>query len=420
MGTADSGWKLINLSKKVNLQRILSMMVDLNRFKIGIIFILFLLAASLPSISNVPQSIAYLIILVFYFIICLWYVHHFKGMSLLGLKSVVTLLGIILMIGTFHLITNPTIEQFIRIPIFMTITIFTIMFLPRVFDIWIFYAATAIFASVFTIIGLFPVVTGHGTYGVVDISVWSGTNSMVPILENSIRSIYRNPNTLGFVATMGSLGSIAIYVERKSTLFAFTFSICTFGILASDNRTGVLVLTVTVLLYITYIYFGKKGVGIITTMGATIAATGISMMLGLVPGPNVISSMTLSSRIDRWLGASIALSYSPLIGFGFGSEHLIPYLPDEIFGLTPHNSFVRVTLATGLIGGIAYTTMFGVLLVNSWKNISEINDLSIYIFLVSVIIVQMFEGATIFGMSLLSILMSLIVGYSQISITYNG
>jgi len=374
--------------------------------------LLFLFTVSLTNSSSVPQYIDYVLVITLYLIIVLWFIRT-EDTYLYYQNWVVWPIFAIVFISITHLISSPSGGQLIWTVAFAVFVFVNVTLLPKIFNVKEFFVATSFFSVLIVTIGFIPLFTGYTQFGPIDISLWSGRYRLLPLLDHPIRSIYDNPNTLGYVSTVGALTSYSLYLELRQKRFLLISVISTIGVIVTQHRAGIIILIISFILYISYMNNGKAGVGVVSLVGTLIGIIGLGMIFEVLPAPEVVESMTLNDRINRWKGAVVALRHSPIIGFGFGSVHLVPYLPEDVFGLTPHNSFVRIAMNTGLLGLVFYLSIFVFLITQYWRSIADMEDVLFYALLISTVIFQMFEGATIFGISTFSVLLSVIIGYSQ-------
>jgi O-antigen ligase len=129
-----------------------------------------------------------------------------------------------------------------------------------------------------------------------------------------------------------------------------------------------------------------------------------------VTGVTPLSQISLSGRLEIWQAGISSLVERPLIGYG--PVDLRPIIEREVgIFASPHNSYLRVFLETGIIGGIGYTWMISSILFHHMR--LPLNRELIITFLLglSVAVVMVFETFVLSGIGSSSIFASITLGY---------
>ena len=128
--------------------------------------------------------------------------------------------------------------------------------------------------------------------------------------------------------------------------------------------------------------------------------------------------LDISGRDVLWAASINAIFDQPLTGYGPVdiSQVIIPYLSDSYYsGVGPHNSYIVPFLIGGIPLGLSYMYIlvkgleFGTFALSQTGN-------HIYFIFYSTLITAIFDGSTIFGISLVSVIYVLVLGYTISSI----
>ncbi|MEX0621764.1 MAG: O-antigen ligase family protein [Candidatus Woykebacteria bacterium] len=122
--------------------------------------------------------------------------------------------------------------------------------------------------------------------------------------------------------------------------------------------------------------------------------------------PKKISKRGTSNRIVIWTASVDYIKQNPIFGAGFGSsvEAIRSYIPDlyaRYRGLTPHNTYLRILVESGVVGLGIYVTIVAnlfILAIKKFKNLTAQEWLILSI-LASVLAYQFFETSFLLGTS---------------------
>lgn len=167
-------------------------------------------------------------------------------------------------------------------------------------------------------------------------------------------SVFHNPNTYGFFMMLGSLAAFYTLLVRGGIVWLGALAICVLGLFMSEGDAAL-------------IGFGIGFVIVLAGRSTLLSLLGIGVAVGGMYGliqvghiPEVMES-TLMSRVELWVLSLERLALDPLWGIGFRDA------ATEIGGAHgPHNSYIHVLLASGLIAGslylgaIAYAAAMGI------------------------------------------------------------
>lgn len=372
--------------------------------------ILFFSGLLVPQ-STIPQYLAYAATLAVYFVVLL-YILSERSPLLQFPRWAGATIGVIALVGCSHLAINPSVEMVLRAPIFLVIAIVNITYLPNIIPVRYFYSLLARLSAIVVCIGLLPLLGLPTTVGWVDISLWGGRVSLFSVQFNPITSVFNNPNHLGFLSLVGILCASAERRLYRTRVSLGLLSVSALGLLLAYYRAGWLALTAFVLIYLSYRVWGKRGVIFTTLVGGVSVLVLLAVIFQILPGPAILQTHGLNGRRELWLAGVTAFQEYPVFGQGFGmaSSAIQPYL-STMERMSVHNSFLRMFIETGLIGGGAYLIFHLLVITRVARSISTERSAFLLGLVVAFTVVQLFTGFTMFGISMQSTVVSLGYGY---------
>lgn len=155
-------------------------------------------------------------------------------------------------------------------------------------------------------------------------------------------SVFHNPNTYGFFMMIGSLAALYTVLVRGGLVWITALGVCVIGLLMSEGDAALIGFAIGSILLLA----GRSQLlSFIGVGGAVVGAYGL-IRTGHIPE---VMESTLMTRVDLWVLSLERLAVDPLWGIGFGDA------ATEIDGeYGPHNSYVHVLLASGLVAGLLY------------------------------------------------------------------
>ena len=374
-----------------------------------------LLTASLVVSSLVPSTVGYIAVLAVYALFVAWLVvtDRFAVVYHWAVLPMVLLIWVVFALTTA---LDPTEAGVLRLGAFTVITGITLFVIPAIIDRTTFHDVLAYTAGAFVLIGLPTVFVG--SYGVagLTISPWHTNFDLLGVALNTPVSIFDNPNYFSSFAAMGTVAASAGYARSRTPLAGGLIGLNALGVVLAGGRAALLALVATSVLYAVYRVGGRTAMANLIGIGAVAVVGGFAMVLHIIPGPDVIANVNLGDRRALWHAAYKAVLDRPAIGWGPGNDRVIlsPFLENSTDVLTPHNSYVRMFLISGFLGGGAYLVLTISTVITGLRNMQSEAVFSVLI-LVVFLIIQLFEGMTMFGLSLPSVLGALFVGYTQSS-----
>lgn len=372
---------------------------------------LFFVALLFPMSMN-SRILGYIIVLAAYLLVLL-YAFSTETVVLRTSRWAILFIGVIAVIASYHLAVNPSAEKFVRTPLFIGIAVINVMVLPGLISERVFYTLLARLSASIVCIGFISLLGGPSTIAGIDIGPMHAPFSVVGVKIQPMASIFTNPNTLGFLSLIGVISAAAEFRLHQTRISLGLINISGLGLLLSYYQTGWLALTAVVLLYLAYRARGKAGVLTTTLFGGTLVIVLFSVVFSLLPGPDSLQMHQMSGRRELWLAGATVFQHQPFLGYGFGeSVGLIqPYLT-EMHGLGLHNSFLRLFIETGLVGGGAYLAFHLLGILQTVRSISTEQSMFLFVLVVAFTIIQIFNSLTLFGLSIQSVLISLGFGYA--------
>ncbi|MFC5279715.1 O-antigen ligase family protein [Halorubrum rubrum] len=379
-----------------------------------ILIAIFFIALLLPN-STLPQLIGYIAAALLYtFVLC----YTLPRDTIMVIPNwVAATLTVIFLIAFYHLVATPRLGIVTRTIAFFGLIFTNLVYLPRIIPERYFFAMFARLSTVIVCIGFIPLIGPTAIFGF-DLSLWPYQASVVSIQFNAITSIFSNPNVLGFLSLIGTICAAVEYRLYDTQLSIGLFGVSLMGLIFTDYIGGWLVLIALVILWLSYQIWGRSGVLGTTFVGGVCGVVILAVVFDLLPGPYILQSQDLSNRKPLWLAGAAAFSQNPILGTGFGTADLMmePFL-DRLEGYSPHNSFLRMFIETGLIGGGAYLSIHVLAITQTARAITDERSFFLFGFVVIAVITQMFETFSIFGLSMRSTIVTLGIGYAIHNIT---
>jgi O-antigen ligase len=211
-----------------------------------------------------------------------------------------------------------------------------------------------------------------------------------------------------FIGATSALIETLRYRRRISEILLI-LNIC--GLLFTNYRTGMVAFVIVLSLCVTYLLGGRRTYVVAVAAGLSTFTLLLMMMFSFLPGPAVLTELSLNGRRPLWINTVDAIVQNPLVGVGFGNYNEIVQ--------NPHNSYLRVFLALGIGGGAVYILFVLRTILQSAREVTDWYTIGISLHLVALFFVQMMNSLTFIGISIHSTWISLIIGYHIRSDTLN-
>ena len=233
------------------------------------------------------------------------------------------------------------------------------------------------------------------------------------------RFIYGNENNYATVAMCASY--LALLATKRSLLYQIPVALLfTFFAFASQSRTQLAATILMLTLYFLQRLLGTTFRYITVAILLVIGIAYISLMLGDPLGIiEFVQSVTVGSKAYRGLSYRDVLLFSSLsvlenfplgVGWGRSGYALEPYTGLQ---LSPHNQFIKVAVEAGWLAFIGYLVMLFGFVARRATPLSAS-------FLVAVSVRGLFESATPFTLSLISVMLVLPFFLNEQNVDYAG
>ncbi|MDB2276118.1 O-antigen ligase family protein [Halorubrum ezzemoulense] len=364
---------------------------------------LLLLVSIILQYTLLPTSVAYTFISLAYVVLVSFHILHDGKIQ--SDSTYTKLYLLFTAVVSVRLLFDPDVINVARLLALLTFTTANLFILPSILPFNQFLSLTARVSAVLVAIGFLPYLGFPTQVGFFDLSLWGADIYWYEGLQ-PITSIFNNPNQLGGLALIGSIGAIHEFFEYSESKSALLSVITIFGLLMTNWRTGWAILVISILLYIFYMMFNRE-MFVIAVVGSLLSVViGLLMMFDLVPGPHFLSEFSIGGRRTRWIASVQALFEQPLWGYGFSG---ITEFEDG--ANNPHNSYIRIFTGFGIIGGLLYLLIVLGTTVESARRVKTYQGVTLTILLVGFCILQVFNQLTFIGISMRSTIISLMLGY---------
>jgi len=355
-------------------------------------------------------SVSYLFVLITFILSFLFFVTYTERKIYIGKHFTVLLIAFIIATSV-SLIFNISNSVLLRYLVLITFTLFSILILPKVIPSKCFFYTASRLSAVLVCLGFLPYLGIVVEWAYIDLSLWGGRIYWNEDLS-PITSIFSNPNALGIITVVGAISSFAeLHQKPTDRMLLLIISINLIGLAFTNYRTGWVAFIIGACVYGTYIFGTRQVLTIATITGVSISTVLLLMMFSIIPGPTALTEMSLNNRRERWIGGFHALIESPWVGHGFGSvtDAVQPYTAEQTGNV--HNSFVRVFVGYGILGGVLYTVFYLTVLLEASR--LSVDDVSAVVFsmLVAFFFIQLFNDLTFIGVSFPSVTIALMIGY---------
>lgn len=315
---------------------------------------------------------------------------------------------ILYMLGSLQDPYNST--QAIRAIIFIYTSFFCTFLIPKALARESFLKITSIFSVTILSFGIPASLVGDYSIGPISTMIYYASYDVLGFEIHQITSLMANPNPVGKVAFFGVISGLVWRDHER--MWTVTTIICFTGLLLSGSRAAILATFAAGFIYVV----GKSSVSDklndVVIVCTVCSITGALMLMRIIPAPEAVLSIDLNYRVYIWQAAIEAATTKPI--FGHGPENvasIVRPFSDGYVGAGVYNSFLRLFITTGVIGGISYMYIYFYSIVKYTPDISREKALIVYAMLVGYAVDELFSGNSIFGISTMSVVASCLVGY---------
>jgi len=228
----------------------------------------------------------------------------------------------------------------------------------------------------------------------------------------ALASYFADANAFSKIALAGSFASFYQYRRYGTITAKVLFGVNAIGLFLGNSRTALLAAAAAATMYVTYVRLGKTSLRVFVTAVGAVGITGFLLLLAEPSAIPFISSLNFSGRLELWQGSVQAIVQNPVLGAGVyePSEIVVSYTSSEL-RLAPQNSYLRMFITAGAVGGLAYISLLGVLLYRHLSTLKNRPDAVMFAFFVAFLIVQLTDTANPFGINKNSMIFGLLLGY---------
>lgn len=322
--------------------------------------------------------------------------------------AILTLAGLWALLA-INAIVRPALAD--RALVFVAVTGIGLLLVPWMVSRAFVFRFVARLAAVVAVLGLPAVVFGPFTaFGETVGHPWAVELLGLPVRAYPLVSYYTNPNFVSPLLLVGAIAAFREAVERDRSAPRWIFATNAVGLYLTQTRSAIAMGVVALALYGVYVGFGVRAFRTAVIAGGTALATTVLVVIGILPGPDVVSTVDLSGRGAVWRASVALLSDRPWLGHG---PVRFATLIEPLAGLEegPHNSYLRMFLRTGLIGGGAYTALVLTTLVGNLSLPQERLALANYLTGLAIAGVMVFEHFVLGAVNSMAILATVVLGY---------
>lgn len=330
------------------------------------------------------------------------------------------------LIGGFF--DSPSTSGFLRLGAFVGISGVLLFVFPNMFAPADVYWAVACIGALFVLVSLPTTIVGElGPLGIWSTGTLFGVQYLIPT------SVFDNPNLLGAIAAIGAVGAAGGLLSARTTIprrrdtrmpthnviiIGALAGICVLGVVLSTGRAALLALVAGVGVLMFARWFGRNVTAVVAIIGGIVFVGLIGVAARLLPGPEMLQSIGLSGRGVIWQAVIRAVAERPLLGWGPGADGqvLAEFVPSDsrYVGYNPHSSYFRMFFISGIIGGVGYLILCLSALRTALAGVTS-RGATTAAMVVSIFLLLVFNGATLFGLHPMSVVGALTIGFAQFS-----
>lgn len=334
--------------------------------------------------------------------------------KLISPKYIVICLCVIWIVYLFHwVITPPSIVARASILAYIISSVVWILVVPSMISRRVFIDTIALLGPIFMVVGLPSVIDGSYSIGMFEITAFHNTIDFpIEIGIYQMSSIFHNPNPFGVFMLGSTLCSINYFTHRRSTISVIPLFLSSIGLFMSNSRGAIAGAIAGLFIIFVYHYGGRTNLGMITAAGVISSILFMLSVTQIIP-TSISDTLSLTGRDQIWRGTMRAILNRPILGYGPGDlgSYTEPFTEGPYAGRQPHNSYLRLFLTTGVIGGIAYLILIGKTIFDAVKVITEDSEIIIFGVFCGILVNQLFAGDSLFGLSSSSALGAMALGF---------
>lgn len=317
------------------------------------------------------------------------------------------------------LILNFSPGAFLRAGAFIVLSAVSLFVIPTVVSRKQAFTAIGIIGAVCVGVTLPAILIGDVTIAGRLIN-WAGPSfSRFGIALHVPATIFDTLNYFRVLVAIGTIASAGVFAHTRNLWMAVICVLNLFGVYVTLGRAARLAIFIAAALAIVYRLSGHRALAGITLAGILATVIGFAVALGVLPGPTDALQSALDSRFGYWRAAYETIAVRPVLGWGLVDTQAA--IGDRFAGVFRgvHNSYLRLFVIGGVVGGVAYLILSVGALVTAFRGLVTSSAeraplaLTAFCLVVVALIFQLFAGGTVFGTSLSSVLWAFTIGYAQ-------
>lgn len=384
---------------------------------IGLLLAMVLLTSILPFTAIVPATVGYVLSLGA--LVAFTWVCTVRRRWVVVRPVALLTLGVIWLVYAIHLLHGAatgtlTVDEAMRTPVFILGSIVFVFVVPSVLPRIDFTALLSRVVAVVVVIGLPTAVLGGYGVGGIAVRPWHEPITL-PVLGlqfHTVTSVFANPNPFGILSAMGLFAAVAEFWRTRSPTALALAGVGLLGVGFSASRTAAVATVFGIGVLGAALLVDDRQFDLLVGAGWVGLGVVLAMLLGLLPALGPLAHVDLTGRDVLWTGAAHAVSHQPILGYGPGETGALiaPFVDGRYSGFSPHNSYVRLFVTTGLVGGVAYLVFVGWALWRTWDDAPWLAMTS------ALAVSQIFSSYSLFGISVLSVVAAIVFGYAALDV----
>lgn len=210
----------------------------------------------------------------------------------------------------------------------------------------------------------------------------------------------------------GIFGSHYLYHKRnQSKLWISLFILNLFGLMLANSRMAILALLIAYTIYAFSLIYDTNAVrNLLFVFAISGSIVFLTILLGV--GTDVfVAKVGFMHRVELWRASVYTFSRHPITGVGIHSVGEIIAAYTSVGPVAPRNSYLRVLVAVGIIGGLTYIWLVVSTTFNYIKIIKTKSDMILFSLFLSFVLIQFTDTSDPFGINKNALIFGVTLGY---------
>lgn len=285
--------------------------------------------------------------------------------------------------------------------------------------------------SVFTIltaVSTFSIFIGLPAYIIGDYTILSMNVNTYTHLEPfrqygiyipALSSIWDDANAMSKIVAAGIIGSHYLHTKYRTWITASLLSFNVFGLVLANSKMGMIAICSAYSVYLVYVLLGERATYAYLIITGTASILAFTMIVLGLRTESFVASVGFSGRVALWRGSLATLVKYPVLGVGILDVGQIIASHSGVAPLAPQNSYLRILVATGIVGGLSYIIFVVTTALRYVQQIAETQDCITFVLLITFMIMQFTDTGDPFGINKNALIFGLALGYA-IKAVYSG